>query len=79
MRGKRRYDRIRSEDIRRQYNVQEIRDWITTRRDEWNGRIQRMESVRIARIERDNSTTGRRSSGKTRKDGMTHILGRTGW
>jgi hypothetical protein len=33
--GRRRFDGIKSQDIRRQYNVQEIGEWIT-KTDEWN-------------------------------------------
>jgi hypothetical protein len=36
-----RYDRIRSQDIRRQDNVQKIREWMTERRDEWNKQVSR--------------------------------------
>jgi hypothetical protein len=34
--GQTRFDHIRNQNIRRQYNVQGIGEWIWRKRDEWN-------------------------------------------
>lgn len=65
---KTRRDKIRSEDIRRQLNIQAIGDWVDRRRSEWNDHVSRMTSDRIARIARDNlPADGKRSPGRPKK------------
>jgi hypothetical protein len=65
--GKTRFEYIRSQDIRRRYNPQEIGKWITWRREECNEHITRMAPERIVRAVRDNSPTGRHSLGRPRE------------
>ncbi|KAJ8880624.1 hypothetical protein PR048_017094 [Dryococelus australis] len=47
-------DKIRSEEIRRQLNIQAIRDWVERRRMEWNQHVSRMASDKTVRVARDN-------------------------
>jgi hypothetical protein len=49
--GRRRFDHIRSRDIRRQYKVQEIGEW----------------NEHLSRTARDNSPTGKSSPGRPHK------------
>lgn len=65
--GKKRFSRIKTQDVRRQCNVQEIGEWITRRRDERNEYVSRMAPERIARAVTDKSPTSRRSLGRPHK------------
>jgi hypothetical protein len=68
------FDRIRSQDIKREYNIQAAGERITRRRDEWNECVWRMAPERVVRTARHTSPRGR--CGKARRiiDGVTHIL-----
>jgi len=63
--------RISNENIRQTCNIQNIADWITRRRHEWNEHITRMNPQRIVRQARDNHPRTRRSVGRPIKDGKT--------
>jgi hypothetical protein len=71
--GQTRFDHVRSQNIRRQCNVQGIGEWIRRRRDEWNEHVSRMAPESIVRSVGDNSPTPRHPSSR-----VTHILGTTG-
>ncbi|KAJ4438702.1 hypothetical protein ANN_14649 [Periplaneta americana] len=51
---KTRRDKVRSEEIRMQLNIQAIGDWVHRRRKEWNHHVSRMTPDRTVRIARDN-------------------------
>mgnify|MGYP000595510360 CR=1 FL=1 len=53
---KTRRDKVRSEEIRRQLNIQAIGDWVDRRRTEWNQYVSRMTSDRIVPVARDSFT-----------------------
>jgi hypothetical protein len=65
--GKARSARISNENIRQKCNIQNIADWITRRRHEWNEHITRMNPQRIVRQARDNHPRTRRSVGRPKK------------
>jgi hypothetical protein len=65
--GETRFSRIKTQDARRQCNVQEIGEWITRRRNKWNQHVSRMAPERIVRDVRDKSSTSRRSLGRPHK------------
>ncbi|XP_056629880.1 uncharacterized protein LOC130440644 [Diorhabda sublineata] len=65
--GKTLLDRERIDDIRQKCRVENINDWILSRKCEWNEHISRMSEERIVRIARENSLLGRRSMGRPRK------------
>jgi hypothetical protein len=65
--GKTRRDRISNENIGQTCNIQNIADWITRRRYEWNEHITRMNPQRIVRQARDNHPRTRRSVGRPKK------------
>jgi hypothetical protein len=69
---KTRFDRTRRQDISRQCNVQETGEWITRRRDEWNGHVSRMAPERIVRTAIDNTPVGRRTSTPHRRWSDSH-------
>jgi hypothetical protein len=56
-----------NEIIRQTCNIQDIADWITRRRHEWNEHITRMNPQRIVRQARDNHPRTRRSVGRPKK------------
>jgi hypothetical protein len=76
--GKTRFDHIRSQNIWRQYNVEENDERIRWRRDEWNQHVSRKAPERIVSAVRETSPTGRCISGRPYENGMTYVLERTG-
>lgn len=65
--GKTLWDRERSENIRKMCIVEDIKEWVYRRKQEWNAHINRMESNRIVKIARDNLPKGKRLQGRPRK------------
>lgn len=65
--GKTLFDRERSDNIRRMCNVENIGEWIQSRKREWNAHIERMGRDRIVKGARDRSPSGKRSPGRPRK------------
>ncbi|XP_057652719.1 uncharacterized protein LOC130891773 [Diorhabda carinulata] len=59
--GKTLLDRERSDDIRQKCRVENINEWVLSRKREWDEHISRMSEERIVKIARDNSPLGRRS------------------
>ncbi|KAJ4440338.1 hypothetical protein ANN_08477 [Periplaneta americana] len=65
---KTRRDKVRSDEIRMQLNIQPIGDWVNRRRKEWNHHVSRMAPDRIVRIARDNlPADGKRAPGRPKK------------
>ena len=64
---------IRSEDRRKQLNVQKMGNWVTKRRVEWHNHILGMATNRIVRITCDRILNGKKSPGRPKKDGRTLI------
>jgi hypothetical protein len=62
---------VRSQDIRRQCDVQNIGERIKRRKHKWNENVSRMAPERIVRSIRDNSHTRRRSPAEGMKVGVT--------
>ena len=65
--GKTLLDRERNESIRRACKVENVNEWVLSRKEEWNEHISRMDNRRIVRVARDKSPLGRRSLGRPRK------------
>lgn len=65
--GKTLLDQERSETIRRNCQTENVADWVSNRKKEWNNHINRMDNNRIVRIARDNSPIGRRSVGRPKR------------
>jgi hypothetical protein len=61
--AKTRFDIIRKQDIRWQCNDQEIGEWITKRRYEWNQHVSKITPERVIRTVRGNPLTGSRNRG----------------
>jgi hypothetical protein len=68
--GKTRTDRISNENIRQMCNIQNIADWITRRRHEWNEHITRMDPQRLNKHE-ITTQEPEEASEDLKKDGRT--------
>jgi hypothetical protein len=62
-------DHVRNQDMREQYGIQPIGEWVNKGREEWNNHISRMTEDRIVRVVRDNSPKCKRRPGRPRKRG----------
>ena len=51
--AKTRLDKIRNSDIRKEYGLQRIIEWLLRTRKEWDERIGRMQPCRLIRLARD--------------------------
>ncbi|XP_015182496.1 PREDICTED: uncharacterized protein LOC107069571 [Polistes dominula] len=69
--GKSLWYRVRSEDLRKACQIENINDWVLSRKVEWNDHITRMTDDRVVKISRDKSPSGRRSVGRPRSAGAT--------
>ena len=65
--GKTLMDKERSENIRQTCGIDKIRDWALDRKKKLNDHIDRMTEERIVKITRKKSSTGLRSTGKSRE------------
>lgn len=65
--GKTRLDKIKNADIRNQCQIQEIGEWVETRRSQWAAHVSRMPEDRMTRIVRDSIPVGKRSPGRPKR------------
>ncbi|XP_015187255.1 PREDICTED: uncharacterized protein LOC107072109 [Polistes dominula] len=65
--GKSLWDRVRSEGLRKECQIENINDRVLSRKVEWNDHITRMTDDRVVKKSRDKSPSGRRSLGRPRK------------
>jgi len=59
------HDRIRSEDLRQQSEIQDIGRWVRQRRKYWNEHVNRMEDNRLVKIAKTNNLVGNRTQGRS--------------
>ncbi|XP_050516829.1 uncharacterized protein LOC126891647 [Diabrotica virgifera virgifera] len=60
-------DRIRSENIRQNCEIQDIGKWVRQRRKYWNKRIKRMEDNRLVKSAKTNNPLGKRPQARPSK------------
>lgn len=71
MAGKTLADKERNGNLRRNFNIDNINKWITSRKTAWNRHINRITDDRIVKIARNESPTGHRNPGKSQeRDGV---------
>ncbi|KAJ4434366.1 hypothetical protein ANN_22925 [Periplaneta americana] len=75
--GKTRLDKIKNSDLRNQCQIQEIGEWVETRRSQWAAQVSRMPEDRMTRIARDSLSVGKRSPGrpKRRRSDSLELIG----
>ncbi|XP_057671965.1 uncharacterized protein LOC130903732 [Diorhabda carinulata] len=65
--GKTLLDRERSENIRRFCEIDDVNEWVLSRKKDWNEHISRMDNNRVVKTARDKFPLSRRSTDRFRK------------